>query len=58
MKKEQMKRINHDRIDRSNWTYDPKKVTDGSYVDSHMLRPYKQYRAAIDQLTLLALKQP
>ncbi len=38
------------RIDRINWVYEPKKVTDGYYIDSHSLRPYSKYKNEINEL--------
>lgn len=38
------------RIDRSKWEYDPKKVKEGYYRDSHLLRPYKKNKEKIDKL--------
>lgn len=41
-----------DRIDRSNWQYDPSLIQSGKYVDSHLLRPYVKYKKAIDDLAM------
>ena len=38
------------RIDRSNWNYNTDLLKRGHYVDSHMLRPYKEYSFYIDKL--------
>jgi hypothetical protein len=38
------------RIDRSFWTYDIRLLQSGYYIDSHMLRPYQQYKKNIDEL--------
>jgi hypothetical protein len=38
------------RIDRISWSYDSTKVKDGYYIDSHLLRPYNQFRNEIDKL--------
>lgn len=38
------------RLDRSYWRYFPQDVTDGKYLDSHLLRPYSQYKNHIDFL--------
>jgi hypothetical protein len=38
------------RIDRINWTYDPNKVKEGYYIDSHLLRPVSQYQTHINSL--------
>lgn len=38
------------RIDRINWVYEPKKVKDGYYIDSHSLRPYSKYKNEINEL--------
>jgi len=47
--------IKHDRdfsrrVDRGNWNYDMSRLKDGYYIDSHMLRPYAQYKHIIDEL--------
>lgn len=48
------------RIDRSNWHHpknDFSKISQGEYIDSHMLRPYKTYKHQIDNLiNLLEIK--
>lgn len=38
------------RIDRASWSYDPVKVSEGYYIDSHSLRPYSQYSYEINKL--------
>lgn len=38
------------RIDRINWEYDPNKVKNEGYIDSHLLRPYIKYKKEIDDL--------
>ncbi len=38
------------RIDRSKWQFDQRLLKAGYYIDSHMLRPYHQYKNQIDQL--------
>lgn len=38
------------RIDRVFWAYDPDKVKEGYYIDSHLLRPYSKYKQEIDKL--------
>lgn len=38
------------RIDRSEWQYDKNLLLAGFYIDAHCLRPYKKYKAFIDQL--------
>jgi hypothetical protein len=43
------------RIDRGSWSYDPNKVSEGYYIDSHSLRPYNQYKNEIDNLVNLIL---
>lgn len=40
----------HKRIDRAFWDYDPFKVSEGYYIDSHSLRPYSQYSKEINKL--------
>lgn len=40
----------HKRIDRAFWDYDPFKVSEGYYIDSHSLRPYSQYSEEINKL--------
>ncbi len=45
--------LGHDggpRIDRSNWQYDPAKLKNGHYIDSHMVRPYHNHKDKIDTL--------
>lgn len=36
------------RLDRSYWIYDVQKLRNGFYIDSHMIRPYGDYREQID----------
>jgi hypothetical protein len=38
------------RIDRINWYYNPKLVTEGYYIDSHLLRPFNQHKDEILKL--------
>ncbi len=38
------------RICRSQWKYDEKKLKTGFYIDSHLLRPYSEYKKEIDKL--------
>lgn len=38
------------RVDRGNWNYDIGLLKDGYYIDSHMLRPYKEYSFYINKL--------
>ena len=38
------------RVDRSNWNYNIELLKRGQYIDSHMLRPYNQYRIQINKL--------
>jgi hypothetical protein len=40
----------HNRIDRAIWRYDANLVKEGHYIDSHLLRPYKQHKTEIDNL--------
>lgn len=45
--------LGHDaekRIDRSDWAYSEHLVRKHFYIDAHMVRPYLDYKAAIDQL--------
>lgn len=42
------------RIDRGEWEYDKDLVKKKYYIDSHMLRPYKQYKKEIDTLVSCA----
>ena len=44
--------FNGDRIDRNAWGYDINKLKNGEYIDSHLLRPYSQYKEHIDNLIL------
>lgn len=41
------------RIDRKRWSYDDDLVREGYYVDSHLLRPYKAHKLAVDKLLSL-----
>ena len=41
------------RVDRARWAYEPKKVTQGNYIDSHLPRPYTKYKKYIDDLVRL-----
>jgi len=43
----------HKRIDRIQWNYDSLLVKNGWYIDSHLLRPYSQYKDHIDYLMSL-----
>lgn len=43
----------YDRIDRSYWHYDEENA--GKYIDSHMIRPYNDYKNEIDKLVNLIL---
>ncbi len=38
------------RIDRLWWSYDANLVNSGHYIDSHLLRPYQQYKSQVDTL--------
>lgn len=38
------------RIDRIQWGYNPELVKEGHYIDSHLLRPYSNYKKEIDEL--------
>jgi hypothetical protein len=38
------------RIDRLWWSYDANLVKDGYYIDSHLLRPYKENKSQVDKL--------
>lgn len=38
------------RVDRGNWSYNSFGLKNGYYIDSHMLRPYSQYKKYIDNL--------
>jgi hypothetical protein len=40
----------NNRVDRAIWRYNANAVKSGYYVDSHLLRPYKQYKSEIDGL--------
>lgn len=40
------------RVDRADWSYEAEKVQAGYYTDSHMLRPYSQHKAKLDQLAV------
>jgi len=48
--------IANKRIDRINWEYDESKVSEGFYIDSHLQRPYLQYREDTDKLINLLHK--
>lgn len=41
------------RIDRGRWEYNETLLKEGYYIDSHLLRPYSQYRSEIDHLAHL-----
>lgn len=43
----------HRRLDRSNWSYRPIDVVSEFYIDSHLIRPYSQYKDHIDFLMSL-----
>lgn len=43
-------RGHYSRIDRSNWQWKKKLLDKGRYIDSHMIRPYKQHKEKIDAL--------
>ena len=43
----------NDRVDRSAWNYDENLVKNGFYIDSHLLRPYNEYKTHIDKLISL-----
>lgn len=38
------------RIDRTNWQYDSKKLSEGYYYDSHSIRPYLNHKTDIDEM--------
>ena len=38
------------RVDRGNWDYYIELLKDGYYIDSHMLRPYSDYKMEIDSI--------
>lgn len=38
------------RIDRISWSYDCNKLKNDFYIDSHLLRPYNQYKEIINEL--------
>jgi hypothetical protein len=38
------------RVDRGGWGYDINMLKSGHYIDSHMLRPYMQYKQHIDDM--------
>jgi hypothetical protein len=44
------------RIDRGNWSYNVNLISSGYYLDSHLLRPYHQYKKNIEQLLILVQK--
>jgi hypothetical protein len=43
----------NNRIDRAIWRYDPNLVIKGHYIDSHLVRPYNQYKSEVDALAKL-----
>lgn len=43
----------NNRIDRAQWVYEPNLVINGYYIDSHLVRPYKQYKNEVDNLANL-----
>jgi hypothetical protein len=43
----------NDRVDRVGWGYDENLLKKGFYVDSHLLRPYQEYKTQIDKLISL-----
>lgn len=48
-----VRKLSHEvtgRIDRYYWQYYPQLVKEGRYIDSHMLRPYHEYKNYIDEL--------
>lgn len=44
------------RIDRIFWVYDENNVKNGYYIDSHLLRPFKEYKHEINKLSELILE--
>ena len=42
--------VAHRRIDRISWSYVPGLVKEGHYIDSHLLRPYKENKQEVDNL--------
>ena len=40
----------NNRVDRSNWSYNPELIKEGYYIDCHSLRPYNIYKSEIDKL--------
>jgi hypothetical protein len=49
-------KLNHitgPRVDRGRWKYDINFLKAGGYLDSHLLRPYAQYKSEIDHLIKL-----
>jgi len=42
--------FNNDRVDRSYWSYNCNLVKEGIYIDSHLLRPYKEFENEINEL--------
>lgn len=42
--------IANNRIDRVRWAYNPNDLFNGRYIDCHSLRPYKNYKPAIDEM--------
>lgn len=51
-----LKRDFNNRIDRGHWSYNIELLKRKKYIDSHMLRPYKQYKTQIDTLINLAFQ--
>ena len=49
-------RTTTDRIDRSNWNYDSGRLINNEYIDSHLLKPYKEHENEIQKL-IYTLKQ-
>lgn len=43
-------RAQYNRINRTNWNYNPVLIKLGMYYDYHSARPYNQYKSQIDQL--------
>jgi hypothetical protein len=43
----------NDRVDRVGWGYDENLLKKGFYFDSHLLRPYQEYKTYIDKLISL-----
>ena len=42
--------IGGNRLDRSNWSYNPQDVNNGKYIDAHLPRPYSKHKNKIDSL--------